>query len=257
MKDLYTLYAHITPNNKRYFGITCRAVELRWGRDGYGYRGQLFWRAIQKYGWDNIQHIVLAENLSKEWACKLEQDLIWKYQTTNRKYGYNIYEGGDTGNRGYTMSDEQKEKLRQANLGKQHVEETKKKISCALKGRTHTLDHNKKVRKANTGKKRTLAQRKKLSDAHKGYITPYKQRKRQSESLKNYIRNLSSEERQKRVNRIAGNNNIPITLYKNNALIKEFHSCKDCAEYLGVSTATVCRVINGKMIYKEYKIYKK
>ena len=46
---MYTLYVHIAPNNKKYFGITSQAPENRWGIDGRGYKTQrLFWRAIQK-----------------------------------------------------------------------------------------------------------------------------------------------------------------------------------------------------------------
>ena len=67
----YTLYVHITPNNKYYIGITSQNPYTRWGHNGMGYfdrrrKVQLpFWRAIQKYGWENIQHVILLNNLSK------------------------------------------------------------------------------------------------------------------------------------------------------------------------------------------------
>ena len=49
----YTVYVHITPNNKYYVGITKQNVQNRW-KNSLGYKSQrLFWRAIQKYGWDS------------------------------------------------------------------------------------------------------------------------------------------------------------------------------------------------------------
>ena len=175
---MFSVYVHIAPNNKKYFGITKQTPENRW-LSGFGYKTQqLFWRAIQKYGWDNFQHIVLAENLSKEWACRLEQDLIWKYQTNNPKYGYNLSIGGD-GPFGVVRSEETREKLRQANLGHKHSDETKRKISVNSshhnKGMKLSEERKRKLHDArrgkpawNSGKKLSEEYRKKLSDAHKG-----------------------------------------------------------------------------------------
>lgn len=136
----YIIYMHSSPNNKIYIGITHLKPEHRYGKNGNGYRNcTIFWRAIQKYGWDNFQHIILAENLSKEWACKLEQDLIWKYRANNPKYGYNNSAGGESGSFGHNMSDESRQKISQALMGHKHSVETKQKIgianSKALKGK--------------------------------------------------------------------------------------------------------------------------
>ena len=62
----WKVYKHKAPNEKIYIGITSQDPERRW-QNGYGYATQqLFWRAIQKYGWENIQHEILEENLTKE-----------------------------------------------------------------------------------------------------------------------------------------------------------------------------------------------
>ena len=62
----YTVYMHITPNNMAYVGATSQDYKLRW-QNGTGYRKQeLFYTAIQKYGWDNMQHIILAEDLPQD-----------------------------------------------------------------------------------------------------------------------------------------------------------------------------------------------
>ncbi len=63
----HTVYVHVFPNGKRYVGMTRHTLKKRWGTDGKGYKTQrLFWRAIQKHGWCNIAHSIIAENLSHE-----------------------------------------------------------------------------------------------------------------------------------------------------------------------------------------------
>ena len=95
-ENIYSVYCHTNKiNNKKYIGITNQKPSRRWGKDGYGYHVQLkFWRAIQKYGWDNFEHEILYKNLSSDDAEKLEIELIAKYDTTNNKFGYNVSIGG-------------------------------------------------------------------------------------------------------------------------------------------------------------------
>ena len=59
----YIVYMHISPSNKKYIGITKQEPNRRW-RNGQGYKGQVFYNAIEKYGWKNIQHIIV-EKLQK------------------------------------------------------------------------------------------------------------------------------------------------------------------------------------------------
>ena len=57
---------HISPSNKKYIGITKQKVNKRW-KNGNGYKTQqYFYRAIEKYGWDNFQHIIIAKGLTKD-----------------------------------------------------------------------------------------------------------------------------------------------------------------------------------------------
>lgn len=68
--------------------------EKRW-QNGRGYSGQQYFkRAIDKYGWDNIDHVVLCSVSSKENADFLERWFIKKYDTTNSDRGYNCSKGG-------------------------------------------------------------------------------------------------------------------------------------------------------------------
>ena len=145
----FTVYMHIAPNNKRYIGITRTSVNERWGRLGRGYRNQqLFWRAIQKYGWDNFEHIIVAENLSEQDAYKLEIELIAKYKSNIPQYGYNVSTGGENAGAGvhHTLSDETKRKIQESRSWyKHHSEDTKKKIGDGNRGKTRNDDLRKQI----------------------------------------------------------------------------------------------------------------
>ena len=149
VKNNYTVYMHLFPNNKKYIGITSKKPKQRW-ESGTGYITQkLMNKAIQKYKWENIKHKILYENLTKEEAEQKEIELIKKYKTNNPKYGYNVENGGNS-------------------IGK-HSKETRLKISIANKGKK-----NPKVSKVNKGNKYCLGRimseesKNKISNANKG-----------------------------------------------------------------------------------------
>ena len=98
----YTIYMHKNKiNGKVYIGQTCQILANRWGSDGRRYKGQIFYNAIQKYGWDNFEHIILKEGLTQEEANQQEIYYIQLYQSTNKNFGYNVTKGGNTN----TLSD--------------------------------------------------------------------------------------------------------------------------------------------------------
>jgi group I intron endonuclease len=117
----YKLYVHISPSDKRYYGITKMEVKNRWHK-GSGYKGnQYFYRAIEKYGWNNFIHEVLFDNLTKEEACLLEQMYIALYDTSNPRKGYNLTLGGEgTVGRTFKMSEETKRKISEAQMGEKN-----------------------------------------------------------------------------------------------------------------------------------------
>ena len=92
----WTVYMHLFPNNKRYIGIThYEDPTQRWGVGGTNYIGQYVYSGISKYGWDNIQHIVLFDNLTLPQAALLESCYIALYSSNNIAYGYNKTYGGE------------------------------------------------------------------------------------------------------------------------------------------------------------------
>lgn len=93
---IWFVYKHINKiNGKIYIGITReKKPEKRW-KNGLGYKhSSHLWAAIQKYGWSNFDHEVIASGLTEQEACSMEIDLIKKYKSNNNQFGYNIAEGG-------------------------------------------------------------------------------------------------------------------------------------------------------------------
>lgn len=139
-KNVWCVYMHTSPSGKVYIGITSQKPERRW-KNGCGYLRKrkngdyaqpAMARAINKYGWENFQHDILFENLSKQDAEHKESLLVAFWETNNPKFGYNIRNGG--GSHG-SMS-----------------EEAKKKISESLKGRTIPKEAIEKSRESRKGK---------------------------------------------------------------------------------------------------------
>lgn len=135
------IYCHTAPNGKRYIGQTRTDPEVRWGK-GRGYSSQQYFkRAIDKYGWDNIEHAVLCSVSNQEYANFLEQWFIEKWDTTNPSKGYNCSKGG-AGPTGVTWDDERKQAFSEymtgennPMYGRSHSEETRARISEKLCGR--------------------------------------------------------------------------------------------------------------------------
>lgn len=166
------VYIHLFPNGKRYVGATQqRKPEYRWWKNGYGYRKQsLVYQEIQKYGWENIEHIVYEVETVEE-MYYLEKYLIAYYDTTNTEKGYNKSIGGKKGAKGCVRSDEYKEKLSKTKKeqhiitpgawkkghepwnkgltysGSPHNEEWRRHQSEGLKGKPKSEAHKQKMRK--------------------------------------------------------------------------------------------------------------
>lgn len=96
MDNEYTVYCYISPNNKKYVGITKQNTNTRAGHNGIRYKkNRYFWAAINKYGWENFLCIKLAINLSRIQACNLEQFYIKFFKSHNSNFGYNLTFGGE------------------------------------------------------------------------------------------------------------------------------------------------------------------
>jgi len=152
----YCVYMHVNKiNGKKYVGITGQIPKTRWA-NGKGYnRNRYFNNAINKYGWDNFEHIIIESKLSEIEAKEKEIYYIELFSSNKSGFGYNLTNGGE-GIVGFHHSEETKEKLRQKSLnmspeqrisiseahkGIKESEETKQKQSLAHKGK-HEKENN-------------------------------------------------------------------------------------------------------------------
>lgn len=94
----FLVYMHENKiNGKKYIGMTKHTENpnRRW-INGQGYfRNKHFSDAIKRYGWENFNHVILANGLSKSDACDFERMAIQSYRTQDKRFGYNITDGGE------------------------------------------------------------------------------------------------------------------------------------------------------------------
>lgn len=137
----YCIYMHTSPNGKKYIGQTRSQPEERWGKNGSRYlkkhkdnsryQQPAFAYAILKYGWDNFNHEIIANNLTKEEADNFEKLLIAKLNTMDSRYGYNLREGGNNS----PISEETKRKISESLKGNTLSDSARKKLSDSMKGK--------------------------------------------------------------------------------------------------------------------------
>ena len=122
----FCVYEHLFPNGKRYIGITSKNPKDRWENgNGYHQKNQpVMYNAIRKYGWENIKHNILFDNLTEEEAKEKERELIQEYNTfiyAENSMGYNMTLGGE-GTLGHKATDKTREAIRNRLLGKKGKE---------------------------------------------------------------------------------------------------------------------------------------
>ena len=177
IKKTYCVYKHTSPSEKVYIGITCQKPEKRWN-NGNGYKhNEYFWRAIQKYGWDNFEHEILFSDLSKEEAQVKEKNLINKYKSNIPEFGYNISSGGEA-RTGVKLSEDAKKKISEANKGRLAGEKNplygvrRYGEDNPFYGRSHTEDTKEKIRNKRIGTHMAEETKQKISNATKGENNP-------------------------------------------------------------------------------------
>lgn len=218
--DVYYVYKHTCPNGKVYIGITCRNPLIRW-KNGNGYsENKHFYSAILKYGWDNIKHEILYSGLTKEEACQKEIELIARYKSNQKEFGYNIASGGETPwNAGITLSDE-----------------IKRKMSVAAKGKKKTPEHIEHMRESRKGYKATEETRRKQSESlkgkNKGKVSPFRGIPRTDETKEKIRESLQR---------------IIIYQYdKNNNLIAMFKCYSEASKKTGIGMPSIVNCCNGR-----------
>lgn len=271
----YTVYCHLFPNGKRYVGQTCQVIAHRFGKDGCRYQGQpQLYNAIKKYGWKNVQHEVLAENLSYLEVDAVEQFYIILYKSNQEEFGYNI-EGGGSFHK--VCTEATKEKLRKRNLGKKLSPETCKKMSESRKGEkncNYGKHFSEEVRRrmglgqigrvgSMKGKHHSAESKLKMSNSKKGKpsCVVWTDEMKHKLSVKNKA--LFTEERRKALSdaRLGGNNPsaVPvIAIDVSSGNVYEFDYISALYDFINIGHTCCSKYIDSGTIYKnKWLIYRK
>ena len=181
MKNNYSVYQHVTPDNMYYFGAT-QNVERRWSSNGAEYKRTALQPYIEQYGWENIQHIVLYENLPYVDALKIEDSLIisgWeKGNCINKK------RSGDVKKEDWYIK-----KLHENyyNKNKDNIKEQHKQYYETNK--EQILEQKKQYYETNKDKKREYNRqyREQNREKYNEYNREYRQRKKLEKQLKEVV----------------------------------------------------------------------
>ena len=172
----YCVYVHTNKvNGKKYVGQTCQKPEKRWN-SGKGYKDNVYFtNAIQKYGWNNFDHEVIAFNLTKEEADNFEILLIKTINSTNPNIGYNLQYGGSHGQPSEIsriniknaaqkshQDPEWKRKQSESHIGLQTGEKN------GMYGKKHNKESKQKQREASLGKHPSEKTLIKMKESHDG-----------------------------------------------------------------------------------------
>lgn len=126
-------------NNKRYIGSTnnlygrFNAHKSRFLRNKH--QNPYLSNSINKYGIETFEFklIKIFVGYSQEEILKIENEYIKKYNSNNRKFGYNVRIDCRT-NKGFKHSEETRKKISEAGMNRVFSIERKKKLSDAKMG---------------------------------------------------------------------------------------------------------------------------
>ena len=137
--EKYKVYLLTFPNGKKYCGFTSNTLQKRWSKK----RCPLVYRAILKYGWDNISKECVFSSSNRQETLEKEKEIIALFELTDPDKGYNLHATGSD----FFLTEEGRQRiieglrnrkpseaLRVANLGRTVSEETRRKISESKKG---------------------------------------------------------------------------------------------------------------------------
>lgn len=255
--NTYCVYIHINKiNNKAYIGQTVYGDNLnkRWKNGGKGYLKKnndgnytqpVFANAINKYGWDNFEHIIWANGLTADEANYIEKILIALFNTMNSEFGYNLRSGGENS----TLSDESRRKISESRkgrykgesnpwYGKHPSDETRRKM------RENHADFSGK-NSPNYGKKLSDETRRKISENHADFS---------GKNHPNYGKHLSDETKDKmskaRKGKYTGENSPTakkVAQYSiDGELIKTWDSIIDASKKLNINRCCIGDCARGK-----------
>lgn len=137
-----SLYIITFPNNKKYVGITtnfsARKNKHKNRAKKSKYNHLKIYRAINKYGFDNLQWSVDNNYSTWDELNKSEINIISKLKTNLIEFGYNSTAGGE-GHLGFSPSKETRDKISKANKGKIISDSQKQFLSLTRMGKNNPM----------------------------------------------------------------------------------------------------------------------
>ena len=171
-------------NNKVYIGQTKNKPNRRWCQHKRKlslnkHTNSYLQSAWNKYGKENFIFEVLDKNIdSSDKLDELEIHWISFYNSTDRKFGYNLECGGSKSKiiseetrqkmKINASSEKNIERIKKLRIGIKLTDEHKKILLDYLTGRTVSEETRRKIAKSNTGKKHSDESKIKMSKAKKG-----------------------------------------------------------------------------------------
>ena len=208
MENNYSVYQHVTPDNMYYFGAT-QNVERRWRNNGAEYKRTALQPYIEKFGWDNIQHIVLFKNQTKENALWIEDFLITTAQEdgvciNKQRSGLISKEEGYNKNQCKQYYEQNKDKFKEyyeqnKDKFKEYYEQNKEQIS---EQRKQYIEQNKdKIKERNKQYyERNKEKFKEYQEQNKDKIREYQReyKEQNKDKIREYNREYQRQYRQKK-----------------------------------------------------------
>lgn len=248
---MWCVYRHVAPNGKMYVGITSQRLSKRWN-NGQGYKkNKYFTRAIEKYGWDNINHEVLMDNLTQEQASLAERIFIGYWDLTNPGKGYNLEAGGHNG---YNATEESRRKMSESKMGlyvgeknpmygKRHTDKSKRKMSESLMGRVITDEWRQRISEAMSGEGNPMygvpspMKGKKFTQEHKNRISKALSGRKLSEDTKRKLSRARKGQGIKAVAMLDPNSGDTIRVYP---------SIREASEDINISSCCISNCCAGR-----------
>ena len=201
MENNFSVYQHVTPDGLYYFGQT-NNIKRRWRNNGVEYKGTALYPYIEKYGWENIKHIVLFRDQTRENSLWIENFLIETAREDgvciNKKRSGNISkeEGYNKNQMKYLREQNHENEVRKQ---KQYYEQNKDKIKEQSKqyreqNKDKIREYREQYREQN--KDKIKEQSKQYYEQNKDKIREY-QREYQKQN-KDKIREYQREYRQRK-----------------------------------------------------------
>lgn len=238
------IYKYVSPSNKVYIGQTKDEEKRRnkfLNNKVYTKPNSKIDKARNKYNPKNFQYTVIyKKNYLNEEDASFDLDLMEIYYIAkfdSFRNGYNSTTGGD-GSNNHLVSEETRNKMREAQTGKILTEQTKLKLKKSSMGRKHTEEAKSKISKARLGQK--------LSDETKEKISSYRKGKFCGSDNPFFGKHHTEETKQKISQNNAKKRAVLQIDKTTNEIIAEWESIREAARQLNIKNQNISACCVGK-----------